>query len=196
MFRDFPMTFTSPCRSYVQEVYAGSSLIVEYGTGGSTCYAAQMGKTVLAVESSLHWLMELTASCAERNYPGRVVPLWADIGGTKEWGYPVDESGVKRWHRYSTIPWLYCEEHGESPDTVLIDGRFRVACFIATCLAIKRPTRVLFDDFVGRPHYHDVLKIVPEVDYVGDRLAVFNVQPGCVTPDWLLNNLGRFHDTR
>lgn len=196
MFKQFEMTFTGPCRDYVQQVYARSSLVVEYGTGGSTCYAAEVGKTVIAVESSIHWLMELVASCSERELPGRIVPLWADIGETKEWGYPVDDSRSKQWHRYPTSPWLYCEEHGLSPDVVLIDGRFRVACFLAACMAVRRRTEILFDDFVGRPHYHSVLDILPAAFHVGDRMAVFEVEPGQLKQNWLLENIGTFLDPR
>lgn len=196
MFRDFVLTFTGPCKEHLQQVYAASDLIVEYGSGGSTCHAAGIGKTVIAVESSIHWLLELVASCAERGMPGRIIPLWSDIGDTKEWGFPVDESKVKQWHRYATVPWIYCDEHGLSPDTVLIDGRFRVACFVATCLAIKKPTRILFDDFASRPHYHAVLEIAPVKLDVGERMAVFEVEPGMVTREWLLRNLGCFQDPR
>lgn len=196
MFRDFGLTFSGPCSDYVQQVYAASDLIVEYGSGGSTCHAAGLGKTVIAVESSIHWLLELVASCAERETPGRIIPLWSDIGNTKEWGYPVDDSKVKEWHRYATLPWVYCDEHGLAPDTVLIDGRFRVACFIATCLAIKKTTRILFDDFASRPHYHVVLEVLPAARHVGERMAVFEVEPGMVGSAWLLRHMDAFVDPR
>ena len=196
MFRSFDMTFTGVTREYLQQRYQQSSLILEYGTGGSTCYAAEIGKPVIAVESSIHWLMELAASCAERELPGRVVPLWVDIGQTKEWGYPVDESKSKEWQKYATNPWVYCDEHGLSPDVVLIDGRFRVACFLATCLAIRKKTEILFDDFVGRPYYHSVLNIAPAARHVDDRMAVFEVEPGQLQPEYLLRNLGFFSDPR
>ncbi len=196
MFRDFVLTFTGPCKEYLQQAYAESELIVEYGSGGSTCHAAEIGKTVIAVESSVHWLLELVASCAERGMPGRIVPLWSDIGDTKEWGFPVNDSKVKQWHRYATLPWLYCADHELSPDTVLIDGRFRVACFIATCMAIRKPTRILFDDFTDRPHYHGVLELSPAIRHVGNRMAVFEVDPGAVGPDWLLRNIAFFLDPR
>lgn len=196
MFRNFEMTFTGPCTEYVQQRYAQADLIVEYGSGGSTHYAAHAGKSVITVESSIHWLMELVSSCAERSVSGKIVPLWTDIGQTKEWGYPVDESKAREWHKYPTSPWVYCDEHDLSPDVVLIDGRFRVACFLATCMAIKKKTEVLFDDFVGRPHYHNVLEILPVTHNVGDRMAVFEVEPGMVTPGYLLRNLGFFSDTR
>jgi protein O-GlcNAc transferase len=39
---------------------------------------------------------------------------------------------------------------GVSPDVVLIDGCFRVACFLACWANIQRPTTVIFDDYTER----------------------------------------------
>lgn len=196
VFRSFEMTFPGACTDFVQRTYDRSNLIVEYGSGGSTCYAAEAGKSVITVESSIHWLMELVSSCAERGFPGKVVPIWADIGQTKEWGHPVDRSKSADWHRYPNSPWTYCDEHDLSPDVVLIDGRFRVACFLATCLAIKKKTEVLFDDFAGRPYYHDVLDVVPMARQVGNRMAVFEVEPGQLPTEYLSRNQKFFLDPR
>lgn len=190
------MTFTGQCMEYVQHSYARSNLIVEYGSGGSTCYAAEVGKSVIAVESSIHWLMELVSSCAERGFPGQIVPLWVDIGPTKEWGHPVDRSKSTDWQKYATSPWVYCDEHDLSPDVVLIDGRFRVACFLATCLAIRKKTEILFDDFMGRQYYQSVLNIVPVTRHIENRMAVFDVEPGQLEPGYLLRNLKFFTDPR
>lgn len=79
---------------------------------------------------------------------------------------------------------------------MLIDGRFRVACLLAAWLAVKKKTEILFDDFVGRPHYHSVLEVLPVARNVGDRMAVFEVEPGQLHSDWLLQNIGFFLDSR
>ncbi|MAO75600.1 MAG: hypothetical protein CL699_04770, partial [Chloroflexi bacterium] len=44
----------------------------------------------------------------------------------------------------------------EKPDVVLIDGRFRVACFLKSLLHAPPNTVILFDDYINRPHYHVV----------------------------------------
>lgn len=196
MFRELESSLGAECCQYLLEQYKNADLIVEYGSGRSTCDAAAAGKTVVAVESSAPWLVNVMAFCAEHALPGRVVPLWADIGPTKDWGYPIDESMWKQWHRYPVLPWEYCHEHRLSPDVVLIDGRFRVACFLATCMAVAKATTVMFDDFVGRPHYHTVLEMFPDVEYVGNRMAVFKVVPGVVDSACLLKNLKFFTDNR
>jgi hypothetical protein len=37
------------------------------------------------------------------------------------------------------------------PDLVLIDGRFRLACFLHPLLAAAPGTPILFDDYTNRP---------------------------------------------
>ena len=41
-------------------------------------------------------------------------------------------------------------------DTVLIDGRFRVASFLTTLLYCEKGTKIIFDDYVTRSKYHIV----------------------------------------
>lgn len=40
--------------------------------------------------------------------------------------------------------------YGFSPDLVLIDGRFRVACLLTALLKAKAGTVILFDDYLNR----------------------------------------------
>lgn len=56
---------------------------------------------------------------------------------------------------------------------MLIDGRYRVACFLATCIYAKKETIVLFDDYEQRKQYHTVEKLFEKVDVIDDRMAVF-----------------------
>ena len=55
----------------------------------------------------------------------------------------------------------------EKPDTVLIDGRFRVCCFLTTLKLADEGTRIIFDDYINRPHYHFIEKYVPRVTVCG-----------------------------
>ena len=68
-------------------------------------------------------------------------------------------------------PW----RHGPvKPDLVLIDGRFRVACFLHSLLAADAGTPLLFDDYTNRPHYHLVEEFCPIAQSEG-RQALFRV---------------------
>ena len=194
MFREFEVTFTAESARYVKEQYRNASCILEYGSGGSTIYAATEGVTVITTESSSHWLLELIGASKEKNLPGDIIPLHADIGVTKEWGYPADESKWRSWPSYSQKAWQYCSDNSITPDLVLIDGRYRVACFIASCVNTTAPMRILFDDFAGRPYYHIVMNIVKPTEIVDNRLAVFDVVPGLIGTKYLFDNLRYFYD--
>ena len=59
-------------------------------------------------------------------------------------------------------------------DVILIDGRFRVACFLYCLLKSKEGSFIFFDDYINRSYYHVVEDIIPAFDLCG-RQAVFQV---------------------
>ena len=79
---------------------------------------------------------------------GQVVLHHADIGDTKAWGMPVNNRRVARWPGYPMSVWD--RDDFQQPDTVLIDGRFRLACFLTVLLRTTRPVLVLWDDYSDR----------------------------------------------
>ncbi|WP_429127332.1 hypothetical protein [Aeromonas media] len=196
MFKAFELTFSPPCAEYIERTYAKHEVILEYGSGGSTLLAAKRGKQVITTETDPRWLLELMGAYREQKLPGDIIPIWSDIGETKEWGYPIDESQFKHWPDYSQRPWRYCHEHQLKPDLILIDGRFRVASFLTTCINVSKTTTVLFDDFVEREHYHFVKQLFEPVQIIGERMAVFKVRPKKVSSHLLLENMHYFLDPR
>lgn len=157
---------------------------LEYGSGGSTVMAGEMkAPFTVSVESDGTWLEALRT--ALEGTPGRRILLHADIGPTGEWGNPVSEQHWRRWQAYPLLGWKTCREQGLSPDLVLIDGRFRVACLYATLLFAWPMTRILFDDYGDRPNYHRVETFLKPVA-MHDRMAEF-VVPSSIDRDavWL-----------
>ena len=108
----------------------------------------------------------------------------------------MDDRHWKNWSSYATIPWKFCQEHSLSPDLVLIDGRFRVACFIASCVYAQNPISIIFDDFVKREQYHIVKKIVEPSEIIDNRMAVFNIKPNMINAKFLLDNFGYFSNPK
>jgi hypothetical protein len=99
----------------------------------------------------------------------------ADIGPTREWGNPADRSKVHLWPRYCSGVWArIANERLPQPDLVLIDGRFRVACLLATLVMGRPGTRILFDDYFDRPAYHRVETWAMPIGRAG-RMAEFIV---------------------
>jgi hypothetical protein len=196
MFKNFALTFSPECSEFIENSYAKADSILEYGSGGSTILAAKMQKLVVTTESSIEWLMELVAAGQEKQLPGKIVPIWVDIGQTKEWGYPVDDSHWRNWPNYSLKPWLYCREHNIKPELILIDGRFRVSCFVASCLNVNSPTTIVFDDYQNRPEYHIVENFIKPIKIIDNSMAIFEVDKNTISKYQLTDFIQYFTDPR
>ncbi|MFG1479545.1 hypothetical protein V5F53_12900 [Xanthobacter sp. V4C-4] len=188
------LTFPPDESRHVREAYGAATVILEYGTGGSTVLCSELpGKTLFAVESDGAWLDGVRGYIEGQGTGSTIVYHHADVGPTKRWGYPKDPSKAREWSAYSVGVWKRPEFR--QPELVLIDGRFRVACFLATVALTQAPVTILFDDYTPREHYHVVEELAKPVEYHG-RMAVFKVQPGLLTVSRLLDYIGYFHDTR
>ena len=170
----------------VRAEYAHASVILEYGSGGSTVMASEMpGKQVFSVESDKDWA-EMMRGWLAANPPAKsteVDVIWSDIGPTKEWGHPADDSEWKRYPRYPLEVWGLSEFR--QPDVVLVDGRFRQGCALAAKYLSKGPVTLLFDDYVQREHYHKVEDYLGRPEITG-RMARFDITPEPIPPDRLL----------
>lgn len=173
--REPEYTFPLDEGELVAREYAHASSILEYGSGGSTVLAARSTNAeVLSIESDKKWAQNLTSFLKEKDLgSNRVKVHWANVGPTGKWGYPSDQSRWRRYPLYAFCPW---EDFDISPDVVLIDGRFRLACLAATMVFAKKPTTVLFDDFVNRDAYHSATQFIKPTKTVG-RMAKFEVEP-------------------
>lgn len=175
------LTFPETEAACLRRHYADARVILEYGAGGSTLLGASLpGKLVLSVESDRAWAIRLQKEIDEADLPSPAVVWYSDIGRTGAWGRPLDDSAWPRFHRYPLGIWD--QEFFRHPDLVLVDGRFRCACFAGVCLRITRPVRLLFDDYVERAPYHAVERLAKPTEIVG-RMAIFDLQPGLVRPD-------------
>jgi hypothetical protein len=162
----------------LRETYrsATTRVILEYGSGGSTAFAATLpGKFIISVESDRDWARDLQLELDAGPTLSPAILYHVDIGPTGSWGRPVDFSHWQRFHGYPLAVWK--EPFFRHPDVVLIDGRFRPACLVATALNISRPVRVLFDDYAKRQTYHVVEEFIRPSTLVG-RMAVFDLEPG------------------
>ena len=169
----------------LRAAYAQAECILEYGSGGSTVLAAEMpGKTVLSVESDPDWADMMRRWFAD-HVPAKysnVSILHADIGVTREWGHPGDDSAWARYPRYALSVW---ERKECTPDVVLVDGRFRQGCALVSSFLSQKPFVLLFDDYAQRAFYHKVEAFLGQPEMIG-RMARFHVSPQPVPPAKLL----------
>lgn len=150
---------------------------LEYGAGGSTVLAAEMGvSTIYSVESDRGFLDAVKGAVCETASSVELIDHHVDIGATAEWGNPKDSSQAANWPLYASSIWSkILELDSRQPDLVLIDGRFRVACFLATLHFAKPGTTILFDDYHDRQHYHVVEKYLKPIARFG-RMAEFRTE--------------------
>ncbi len=177
------LTMPEPEAALLRDAYARADVILEYGSGGSTVMAAELGKTVFSVESDQDWAQMMRQWFAENPSDGTVDIIWSDIGETKEWGHPKTEKEWRRFARYPLEVWNLTEF--QHPDVVLVDGRFRQGCALACSFMASKPVDLYFDDYSRRKHYHVVEEYLGHPEITG-RMAHFRVTPQPIPPEHLL----------
>eukprot|EP00490_Sorites_sp_Unknown_P018484 CAMPEP_0114678696 /NCGR_PEP_ID=MMETSP0191-20121206/52073_1 /TAXON_ID=126664 /ORGANISM="Sorites sp." /LENGTH=194 /DNA_ID=CAMNT_0001953111 /DNA_START=47 /DNA_END=631 /DNA_ORIENTATION=- len=156
---------------------------MEFGVGGSTPFAVKHSnlKCLKGIDSSKEWIKLVSSQpvVSKGIEEGRVELLHVDIGPTGSWGYPTGNSTADRWPKYSSQTFGTCASAAQHR-LVLVDGRFRVACFLKF-LASMDPhetsqTRLLIHDYLHRAEYHVVEKFADVIEIHG-TLALFQKKP-------------------
>jgi len=176
MFRRFIIIFTNLIRGenylfngddklFKQEI-KGVSYYGEYGMGRSTIWVARNTqiKKIFSVDTSKVWIDKVKSNIDANILEAK----WVNLGRLEKWGWPVDYSKRKNILSYVKSIWL----QGKKPQLVLIDGRFRVACFLYSLTAGTPGTKIIFDDYIDRPRYHLVEEFVKRSETCG-RQCVF-----------------------
>lgn len=167
-------------KAAVEAHYLKARAILEYGSGGSTVFAARHTQAdIISIESDGAWAQNLRLALAAHGLMRDGIDIrHADIGRTKEWGMPRTHN---EWRRYWRLPLqVWQADVPPNPDLVLIDGRFRLGCFAATILHTTRPVTVLWDDYVGRKDCAQAESWVPVAERIG-RMARFELSPQRLT---------------
>lgn len=153
-------------RMFKDEV-ASSSVYFEYGCGKSTIWTTSNTKSLMfCVDTSKDWINFVD----EKIKSDRLKTLWVDCGPIGKWGRPKSYQNRENFRRYADILW----EQGVQPDIILVDGRFRVLCFLVSLRNAKVGTKIIFDDYINREHYHIVEEFVPREQVCG-RQCLFVV---------------------
>lgn len=140
---------SEPCIAAFSQLLNEATHVIEYGAGGSTRFAASHDvSTITTVESDARFLSAVSRHLAHIT-PHVWTPLHIDLGPVTKLGYPRTLKARSAWMRYAILPWRI----QPAADCVLIDGRFRLACALATAWYAKKGTRVFFDDYLLRPWY-------------------------------------------
>lgn len=159
---------------------SNATCYLEYGSGASTWHAHELGaKHIISVDSSEAWLKTVRNHLKDAK---NIDLIYSDIGPVGHWGKPINDHGIKDYHSYMTSPWRLAHEKHLEVDLIMIDGRFRVACFLYSLLCAKPGTVILFDDYGLRFRYHLVENFCAKVESYG-RLAEFHVKKDYDLPE-------------
>ncbi|MGN6671438.1 MAG: hypothetical protein ACTHJ4_07885 [Candidatus Nucleicultricaceae bacterium] len=172
---------------------SNASVYVEYGGGGSTASALNMGpKVVITVESDFRFHKALKGISQSKSF----IPLYADIGLTAKWGQPLLKCPKNKWIYYPLAPILELDKRNLMPDVVLIDGRFRVASTLAMIFyTLSHKTVFLIDDFRDRPEYRILLEFLEPTAF-HDRLLEARIKPDIKAHRVLLSFIKFIRDYR
>lgn len=156
------------------ECLASAQRYIEYGCGGSTLFALTRSKAhVFSVESDAAWAAKVAGAAGDHS--SRLDLEAVDVGPCGPWGRPLGYSHRRNFLQYIESPW----RRAQCADLVLVDGRFRVACFCKSVLAAAPGTTILFDDYLTRTKYHVVEEVLKPAGHAG-RLARFVCPEGPV----------------
>ena len=152
----------------------------EYGCGKSTEYLYRYSNCdIYSVDTDQEWITRIQ-KLTNGKKDKRLNLDWVDVGNVGQWGYPVSYSKRNFFFNYANNFYKL----DKKPDLVLIDGRFRVFCFLTTIKNAPIGTKIVFDDYTNRPLYHVVEEFSPVLDKCG-RQALFEVN---IDAKNLLNN--------
>lgn len=149
-----------------KDAFSDNTIYAEYGCGASTIWVSNnVGCQIFSVDSSNEWIEMVKKSCHSLRKP--ILHL-ANIGPIGEWGTPLGYSKSENFKDYTD--WIWTNE--SRPDIVLIDGRFRVCCFLTTLIKSDSGTKIFFDDYNNTPQYHFVERFIKPIETCG-RQALF-----------------------
>jgi hypothetical protein len=171
---------SNPERALFQSFLRCSDRYLEFGSGGSTCLAANLvTKYVLSTDSSEEWLRDVESYCQTNSV--RTMPrlFHSDIGPTCEWGRPAGVDSRDKWPNYHRRIWS--EPMSSDCDLYMVDGRFRVACFMQVLLHSRGNALIMMHDFRSRPEYHVIENVAREIASAED-LSVFRPITGDIIP--------------
>ncbi len=169
----YPLVMSQIEKAYMQNLFkcCGGGDYLEFGSGGSTFLALLHSQMkITSIESSLEWITylrkwHLIAHALEEK---RLNFHHIDIGRVGAWGTPLDTDRKESFPNYSSQIFQSKNDF----NIVFIDGRFRVACVLATLLYCNPNTKILIHDFNNRPQYHKIVEFLDFIDTC-DSLAEF-----------------------
>lgn len=131
----------------------------EFGMGGSTILANSLvKKSITSVESDKEWVQKVADNLKESTLDLDL--RYVNIGPTGGWGTPVNRNSEDLFPSY---PRSLRKATNKNIDFCLVDGRFRVACFLTALDCLSADSIIAIHDYSVRPNYHLVEEFARKV---------------------------------
>ena len=128
----------------------------EYGCGQSTIWVSKnFDINIYSVESDHFWKKKISKKIKNN----KCTIYYANIGKVKSWGRPLNYKREIFFKYYTDYIW----KQKYKPTVILIDGRFRVCCFLTSLINGNTGSKIIFDDYNNREHYHYIEKYIKPV---------------------------------
>lgn len=160
-----------------QKYLNNSTNYLEFGSGGSTYYAAKSNniKKIVTTETDNIWIDKIKKNDIIKTglSTNRIIIRYVDIKCTwwkhVSWSTTIEKSYSKEnWPKYSKI-----SHHIEFiPDLILIDGRFRVVSALECLKIMDKNSILLFHDYTIRKQYHIIEQFFDKIENI-NTLCVF-----------------------
>ena len=165
----------------------GIKIYGEYGCGISSKWMLKnTSSIVISVDSSKEWVEKVKTE--NKNHQSRLKIKHVDLGKVGDWGRPISYLKCSNFSDYTDYIW----ERSEKPKLVLIDGRFRVCCFLTSLKFADPGTKIIFDDYVNRPQYHFVEKYVSRMNKCGRQCLFVVPSKNSINMDKLNKDIDSF----
>ena len=108
-----------------KELILKANIYGEYGCGKSTSYVLRNTNCkVISVDTDENWVNNVKLET--KNVKSDI--KFIDLGPVRSWGRPINYDRQMFFKNYTNYLW----EQNDRPDLVLIDGRFRICCFLTS----------------------------------------------------------------
>jgi hypothetical protein len=177
---DFPH-LESESSKWFEKKLRSSQKYLEYGSGGSTYLAAKFNISFITIESDKRFLKALICKIRKDGFfnANKQFYILRKTGFIERWAYPLrglhlTKKQIENFKKYSNPPRELSSSYS-LPDFVLIDGRFRVACFLKLLKLLNKSKNwtIAIDDYANRPEYHVVERYAP-LDFCIGKMGIFS----------------------
>ncbi|MCJ2045784.1 hypothetical protein MKK58_14780 [Methylobacterium sp. J-078] len=175
-------------RRVFEKHLANKPVYLEYGCGGSTEIAVEMGcRFIVSIESDKSWVDQLSKKPAisSRIADKTLMLEHVDIGPVRDWGIPIDNSKLANWPNYFLTPYI---KYPNDYKFILVDGRFRNCCAYAAYPFMSDESILAVHDYTLRPSYYDIEKFF-DIDEEIDTLIILRKKKNILLKSLFISTL-------